>query len=171
MEKKNPTVVIINPATGESKVLTRLSYDEVWEVLEEMEDNRAAADSALTGEAARTEASYKAGQRELEELKAALEPFPMVRETMELTVGINRLTALAMAEATATSEKFPERFEGQPFTIAKQVKALNSMVEDPFKISVAFALLNESVIRIRKTKPDEFEDIPLNSAEKLAATL
>lgn len=165
MEKKNPTVVIINPATGESKTLTRLSYDEVWEVLEEMEDNRVAADSALTGE------PYKAGQRELEELEAALEPFPMVRETMELTVGINRLTALAMAEAAARSEKFPERFEGQPFTIAKQVKALNSMVEDPFKISVAFALLNESVIRIRKSKPEEFEDIPLNSAEKLAATL
>ena len=60
MEKKNPTVVIINPATGESKTLTRLSYDEVWEVLEEMEDNRVAADSALTGE------PYKAGQRELE---------------------------------------------------------------------------------------------------------
>lgn len=163
MEKKNPTVVIINPATGETQTLTHLSYEEVRDTLEEMEGNRA-AQKVLTNE----NSDYKVGQRELEELNSALEPFPMVREAMELTVGVTRLAALAMKEAETASAKI-EQFNGEPFTIAKQVKALNGIIEDPFQSAVAFALLNENVIRIRKTKPEEFEDIPLNNTEKLMA--
>lgn len=157
MEKNNPTVIITNPANGETQILTHLTFDEVWEVLQkaEKEKNEKSAGKEVC----------RLGTAELGRLDRALDNYPKVREFMEDTVGVNRIVALAMKSAEDAAKNIG--LMGQ--TIEGQVEEFANILENSaLDLAQLLSVLAIMALKVRNANPEEFEDIPEAMHEKLA---